>query len=261
MEPLQRGDVERFRCLIATSLGLRVEDDRLDWLADILRQRVQQRGSASAAEYLASMEVERGGREEWRVLAGQLTVVETYFFRSPEHFRALVNGVLPERIALLKGRRPLRMLSAGCASGEEPYSLAITVREHFPHLRPEDVTITAFDINSKMLAQALSARYTDWSLRDVPQELLRKYFQLNGKHYTLRRDIRSMVRLEERNLAAPGETIWEIEQYDVIFCRNVVMYLTAEAARVAIERLRHALCPGGFLFLSSAETLRGVSHG
>lgn len=261
MEPLRPGDVDRFRRLVATSLGLRVEADRLDWLADILRQRAQQRGFPSVGAYLGEMEAGGEGGEEWRELANQLTVVETYFFRSPAQFRTLANRVLPERLALRNGRRPLRMLSAGCASGEEPYSLAITVREHFPHLQPEDVTITAFDINSRMLAQAAGARYTAWSLRDVPQELCRKYFQVNGKHYTLRSDIRTMVGLEERNLATPGETLWEIEQYDVIFCRNMVMYLTAEAARVAVERLRHALCPGGYLFLSPAETLRGVSNG
>ena len=99
-----------------------------------------------------------------------------------------------------------------------------------------------------------------WSLRETPPEIRDKYFHKDGKNFILDESIRSMVTFEERNLAVEDGARWEVEQYDVVFCRNVIMYFVPEAAQLAVARLTRVLAPSGFLFLSHAETLRGLSQ-
>lgn len=233
----------------------------MDILAEALRHRVQAQKRVSLAAYLASLESGNGAYEELRTLASYLTVGETYFFRIADHFQALAEKALPERIRLVNQRRPLRFLSAGCASGDEAYSLAIVLRHHFPQVPQSEVAITGVDLNPAILVKAREARYTSWSLRETTPQMQARYFHADGKYFALDNEIRCMVNFEEGNLAAAqNNTLWESELYDVIFCRNVMMYMVPEAARVAVARLTQALAPEGFLFLSPSETLRGISH-
>src|SRR5919197_2009540 len=157
MNGMQRADVERFRSIIGARLGLQFEDDKLDMLADVLRTRLQEKGQASPSCYFSSLESIREARQELRSLASQLTISETYFFRFPEHFNAFRAVALPERMRLAHAYSPVRILSAGCASGDEAYSLAIVLREQFPQLASMNVVITGIDINPVMLTKARQA--------------------------------------------------------------------------------------------------------
>jgi chemotaxis protein methyltransferase CheR len=253
-------DVECFRTLVAQRLGLYFEDAKLDFLADVLQRRLEGTRCALFSSYQRRIVSSANEHEELRVLAEQLTVNETYFFRYPDHFRAFAEVVVPNRIQALASQRRLRILSAGCASGEEAYSLAILIRDRLPELAPLDITIHGIDVNASMVGKALRARYSPWSLRQTPADLHRKYFRADGRDFLLDCTLKPGVTFEERNLVEEDPVFWQADAFDVVFCRNVTMYFTVEATRSVISRIARSLAPGGFLFLGHAETLRGVSQ-
>jgi len=258
MEVLERAELERFRTIVGDRLRLQFDNGKVEFLADALRQRLDAR-RMSAGAYLAELG-SGNAREELRALASQLTVTETYFFRTPDHFGALAKVALPERIREAAARRRLRLLSAGCASGEEPYSLAMILREQFPEAAGWDITILGLDINPAMLAKAREASYSAWSLRQTPAEIRDKYFAAEAKSFVLDPSVRPMVTFEERNLALEDARFWSREPFDIIFCCNVIMYLVPDAVRTVVAQLTRALSPAVFLFLSHAETLRGLTE-
>jgi chemotaxis protein methyltransferase CheR len=153
----------------------------------------------------------------------------------------------------------LRILSAGCASGDEPYTLAILMRERILGAET-NVSIRAVDVNAAALERAVRGRYTAWSLRETPPDAQRRWFAAEGREFVLDPSVRALVTFDERNLTDGGSDLWLPNSYDVIFCRNVMMYFTADEAQALVDRLTAALVPGGFLFLGHAETLRGLSQ-
>jgi chemotaxis protein methyltransferase CheR len=250
--------VERFREIVASRLGLSFDDSKLAFLADVLNRHRDSIGLGSAA-YLGRLESPRQAQEELRALAAELTVNETYFFRNADQFRALARNVLPSRMTARAGQRQIRVLSAGCASGDEAYSLAILLRETVP-VPSWTISILAVDISPTMLEKARRARYSPWSLRETQPELQHRWFSRDGGDFLLDRAIRDAVVFEERNLVEDDPDLWKPDSYDVVFCRNVIMYLTPENARAVVKRIARALVPGGYLFLGHAETLRGLSQ-
>jgi len=249
-------DVERFREIVARRFGLQFEDARLSFLAEVLRRRVDASGHR-CGEYLGSLEA-ASAKSEIAALAQELTVAETYFFRNAGQFRAFTEVCLPDRMRAQAARRRLRILSAGCASGEEAYSLAILVREQMPDPSWE-VSILGVDVNPAVIEKGARALFSTWSLRETAPEVQRRWFRPEGRDFLLDEVARSAVRLEARNLVADDRELWQHEAYDVVFCRNVLMYFTPDSARAVIERMTRALAPGGYLFLGHAETLRGLS--
>jgi chemotaxis protein methyltransferase CheR len=258
MGSFEPAKLERFRSIVADRLGLHFDDGKVELLADVLRKRLQAQPGPNADAYLASLSSGSSARKEWRELAQCLTVTETYFFRGAEQFRALAEAALVERIRQHAGDRRLRLLSAGSASGEEAYSLAILLRERFPDLASWRIEILGLDLNPAMIARARRARYTKWSLRETPADLRDRYFRMDGAEFVLRDGIRSMVCFEEKNLA--GSDWANLTQFDIALCRNIVMYLVPDAVQSVIASLTQALAPEGYLFLGYAETLRGLSQ-
>lgn len=251
-----RDELERFRTAIAGRIGLRFDDGRLDFLGNVLRHRLNDLGQASST-YLDNLE-QIPSVAEIGTLAGELTVGETYFFRNAEQFRALAGVVLPQRMRARETPSELRLLSAGCASGEEAYSIAIVARETITD-PAWDVQIRAFDINPAALAKAAAARYAPWALRETSSAQRQKWFRPDGREMRPDEMIRRAVRFEAGNLVGDDPGLWPAASYDVIFCRNVLMYFAPEQMRLAVGRIARSLAPGGFLFLGHAETLHGVS--
>jgi chemotaxis protein methyltransferase CheR len=250
--------VERFRSLVARHLGLRFDDDKLGWLGEVLQRRMEA-GPLDGEAYLARLEAATGAGPELAALAQELTVVETYFFRNREQFLALQEHVVPQCLAAWPGRRSLRILSAGCASGEEPYSIAMTL--HALLADPaHDLSIQALDLNPQMIEKARRGRYTAWSLRDTPAVLQQRWFRPQGQELLLDESVRTAVDFQRRNLSEDDAVFWQPGLYDVVFCRNVLMYFTPPVARAVMARITRALVPGGYLFLGHAETLRGLSQ-
>ena len=259
---LVKNDIEQFRSILTCHLGLQFDDEKLDYLADVMLQRMHSVGRArfeSCSAYIAHLYASPKASAEWRALAEQLTVNETFFFRNSDNFLALAENVLPERIRAKAQTKQLRILSAGCSSGEEPYSLAIMVREALPDLNDWDVKIVGIDINPTILLKATQARYSEWSLRATSDDVRHRYFRANGADFVLAPEIQKMVSFEERNLVDEDPLFWKSLACDVVFCRNVLMYFTPEIARSVVGRISQALVPRGYLFLGHAETLRGIT--
>jgi chemotaxis protein methyltransferase CheR len=252
-------DVERFRAIVADRFGLYFDDTKLGLLAEVFKRRIDASGIPSEV-YLDRLMAAQNSREEIGALAEELTVTETYFLRNMDQFRALIEVALPDRMRAQRARRSLQLLSAGCASGEEAYSLAAMVRQHLPEAAGWDVTIRGVDINKAMITKARRGHYSAWSLREMPSDFQQRWFRVKGREFDLDQSIRAMVTFELRNLIEDDPSFWLPQTFDIIFCRNVLMYFVPEMARAIVTRLSRALVPGGYLFLGHAENLRGLSQ-
>lgn len=179
---------------------------------------------------------------------------ETTFFRDQHTFDALRDHLLPAVI----GQRPrqLRLWSAAASTGQEAYSLAMLMREHFAQL--PDPAILATDLSRPAMAKAAAGRYTTIEVnRGLPARLLVRYFTRDGLEWKIADDLRAMVDFQHLNLA----TTWPaLPQMDVVLLRNVLIYFDASAKAAILERVTHVLAPGGFLILGGAETTHGVDH-
>ncbi len=189
-------------------------------------------------------------------LAGRLTVGETYFFRDRNSFDLLEGNILPELIRKRrKAGRYLRIWSAGCATGEEPYSIAILLRRLMPDIGDWNITILATDINTSFLRKAEGGIYSEWSFRDVPSWVKEGFFRKNGSGFELFPELRKSVSFFYHNLA---EDVYpslanNTNGMDIMLCRNVLMYFTEAGQRKVIGRLYRCLTDGGWLMVSPAE--------
>jgi chemotaxis protein methyltransferase CheR len=253
-------DIARLRSIVSQRLGLVFDDSHLNHLVEVLRQRVRSTASPNSATYFSRLTAAGFGNSELSQLANELTVGETYFFRHPDHFRAFTEVALPQRLRERNNHRPVSILSAGCASGEEPYTLAILACETLGHIPAEEVRITGIDVSPAMLDRAARARYSGWSLRATPTDRRQQYFQNDGREYILDGRIRSMVAFERCNLLDDDPRFWRPEAFDIIFFRNVAIYFSPDTLKTVIARLARSLVPGGFLFLGPSENLRNISN-
>ncbi|HEX7896837.1 MAG TPA: CheR family methyltransferase, partial [Planctomycetota bacterium] len=228
--------VQDLRDLAAREFGLRFGEEKHDFLADVLRQRLEALGIASASAYAGRA----GTPEELRELARLLTVPETFFFRGADQLRALQEHVLPERIRARAGTRELRLLSAGCAMGEEPYTLAMLLRDGFPELRDWKLSVQGMDLNPHLLKIAARARYSAWSLRETSPERRERCFRREGNEFVPLDPYRSLVTFRDVNLSKPAPDALPFGAFDVVFCRNVIMYFTPEVMKDVVERFRLA---------------------
>lgn len=249
--------VERFREVLARRFGLHFEEFKLNLVVDVLERRSGEQ-AMTPARYVASLEGANGSKE-WRELARELTVGETYFFRNIEQFHALREAVLPARIRARGPVRRLSLASIGCSSGEEPYTMAMVLRQSLPPASGWSVSITAVDVNPDAIEKARSGRYSEWSLRGTPAEMRDRWFRREGRSLVVDENVRRMVTFEERNVVA-DQSFWSNSSFDVVFCRNMLMYLAPGMAQGVVARIAGALLPGGFFFLGHAETLRGLSR-
>jgi chemotaxis protein methyltransferase CheR len=254
---LDTAAIDRFRAAIARRLGLHFDGGKQAVLAEALRRGMDEAG-LDADAYLDLLAIADGAGREWRALARALTVTETYFFRNNAQFAALREFIVAEWLPSRPASKHLAILSAGCASGEEPYSIAMLLHAVAP---PEcAAAIHGIDINSAMLSKAAAGRYSAWSLRETADALRARYFTQQGNDCVLEDAVREAVTFEARSLHEEDGDFWRPGAFDIVFCRNVLMYFTPTAARAAIARIARSLAPGGLLFLGHAETLRGLSH-
>lgn len=206
------------------------------------------------------------GGAAWDLLVNNLTIGETYFFRNTPQFDALRYHILPELIArraeLPPVLRSLRIWSAGCSTGEEPYSLAMLLRDVLPDVEQWYVSLLATDINTVSLERAREALYKEWSFRETAATQRGKFFQQEGKAWRVRSEIRSMVTFARLNLV---ETSYPsitngTSALDLIVCRNVTIYFDELTTRQIIDRMFHALAPGGWLIVGHSEPQASVYH-
>jgi chemotaxis protein methyltransferase CheR len=242
--------------LIARTIGLHFPREHWDDLRRGLAGAAHEFGIGSIQACVAWMLSSPLTQAQIQVLAAHLTIGETYFFREPQTLNALATHVLPELIRARQGERRLRIWSAACCSGEEPYSLAILLHEALPDLDRWNVTITATDINARALRKAAEGSYGEWSFRDAPAGLKERYFNRspNGR-YVIAPHIRKLVTFAYLNLVddAYPALAADAGAMDLIFCRNVLMYFTPPQVGKVIGNLRRTLAQDGWLVVSPSE--------
>ncbi len=192
-------------------------------------------------------------------LAGFLTIGETYFFREKNHFEQMARHLFEEVIHKKRrhGNKQLRIWSAACSTGEEPYSIAMLLDSMLPDIHEWSVRILATDINPDFLARARTAVYRPWSFRGTPEWVKQRYFLIENENHAVREDIRRRVTFDFLNLADDvyPSLVTQTQAMDVIFCRNVLIYFAPEQACKVIGRLQRSLVEGGWLVLSPTETI------
>jgi chemotaxis protein methyltransferase CheR len=211
----------------------------------------------SYTEYLDHVARDTTGRE-LSELIDALTTNKTSFYREGAHFEFFQHGVLP---ALLEGSGPIRIWSAGCSSGEEPYTIGMILHESAPDIGSRDVRILATDICARVLAHARDAEYPAAAVREIPWQPAARYFVPAGRGSAptvrVRDDVRRLVRFARLNLMSA----WPMRQpFHAIFCRNVMIYFDRSTQRQLVNRFWEALAPGGYLFVGHSESLSSSSH-
>jgi chemotaxis protein methyltransferase CheR len=189
------------------------------------------------------------------MLAVELTIGETHFFRIRPQIDALQRTVIPDLLTRLGSNRRLRCWSAGCATGEEPYTLAILLREQIPAVQTWAIEILASDINLAALEAGRTAVFREWSFRDTPDHIRSRHFVPQDKNWRLAESVRAMVHFRHLNLADEAALAREIGRatFDLILCRNVTIYFSPRATQTLYQRIVEALMPGGWLILGPSD--------
>ena len=246
--------------LIYDVIGINLNDSKKELLRTRLGKRLRLLGISSFKEYFTY--VTKTDKEELTHLFDAISTNLTSFFREIEHFNFLSSTVLPSLIEEKKSRREktLRIWSAACSTGEEPYSIAMTVADALKLENGWDIKILATDISTKVIDKAVAALYPEARVNGLSKDMLKSYF-LKGTgaqkgFVKVKRNIRNMVVIRRINLNAPRYPFKK--EFDFIFCRNVLIYFDKVTQAAIISNLYHHLKKGGHLFLGHAESLTGI---
>ncbi|MDQ1681376.1 MAG: chemotaxis protein methyltransferase CheR, partial [Frankiaceae bacterium] len=255
------GEFDRLRLYLHTEAGLVFDTTRRDSLAYAVGERLPRTQCATVTDYLDHV-MSAGGATERQALLDEVTIPETYFFRNPPQIRALRNHVLPALVkrATATGSKRIVVWSAGCSTGDEPYTIAMLLREVLPVSDGWDLRIIATDLSQRALAAARRGHYGRRSLQLAEPERVTRWFEENdGGDYVVRDEVRSLVEFRHHNLVTdpapflPGEV-------DLVLCRNVTIYFDRDTTRELMGRFHRTLVDGGYLFLGHAETLWRVTE-
>jgi chemotaxis protein methyltransferase CheR len=252
-------EVELFRSLLSNRLGIDFGRHRQVFLENRLRRRMNQAGARSLFEYYRMVTRSGGNGRELEALVDEVSIHETSFFRNPAQFDALERLVLPDRVSvrLRAGDRRLRVWSAACSTGQEPYSIAITLAESVVLSESWDVDLWATDISTQVVAQARRGSYTPAQLDGVSTERRQRFFERKGDHFVVRSWVRRGLDFRQGNVleGPPSASL------DVVFCRNLMIYFDRDRQRQMVAKIEQNLLPGGYLFLGHTESLSGLSDG
>jgi chemotaxis protein methyltransferase CheR len=250
--------------LVSESIGLRFRDEDLPAVEALLAARMQGHGITEAEPYfrlLASNDA--AGRNEREHFTVRFTTGESYFLRDTKQLDVIIERLLPELIERRASTRCLRIWSAGCSTGEEPYTLAMLLSEQTAALAGWKIEIIASDINSRVLDIARRGRYTAWSFRALDEARKRKYFREDGREWVIDDRLRQMVRFEQFDLVAEQiqQHDFGVESVDLILCRNVFIYMIPDAISRVAAKFATALAEGGYLVTGHGELLGHITHG
>jgi len=262
---LQDEEFRLFRELIHRHAGIALTEAKRELVKARLAKRLRLHDLDTYQSYFDLVEREGENGPELRELINCITTNQTDFFRESHHFDFVAKELLPSHIdRVRKGKAParLRIWHAGCSTGEEPYSMAMTLRDALPAAPSVDVRQLASDIDTNVLAIAQQGVYDEDAVSKLPQNVLRKYF-LKGKGdcdglYRVRQELQSQIVFRQINLLDPAWPIRDDVRFDMIFCRNVVIYFDRQTQSRLFARFAERLKPGGHLFIGHSETLIGI---
>lgn len=250
-------DADYLRAVVMRNSGNHVDAAR-DYLFESRLQPVlRDRGFDSIEQLVLALRMDDGPHLQ-RSVAEAMTINETSFFRDSATFDLLREELLPALIAARREKRALRLWSAASASGQEAYSLAILLREHFPALANWKVEIVGTDISAAMVERSRAGRYQRIEInRGLPARLLLKYMVRTGDEWEVAPGLRSLCTFQQRNLCDPAP---RVERFDVVMLRNVMIYFPAETRRKILLDVHRSIAPDGVLFLGMSEQPRMDSH-
>lgn len=248
----------RFRDFFYRKSGIHFEESKRYFVDKRILQRIKDTGHDGFRDYFTFIRFQ-ASCEELQQLTNLLTVNETYFFREEYQFKCMVESVLPEIVKNKRGSDSIRIWSVPSSTGEEPFSIALYLLEYWKDLEHVDVEIAASDIDTQVLEKARRGLFSERSVQNLPPEMLRTYFKpAAGKTYQLVDDVREAVSFSTVNLTDPTKTKG-FKGYDLIFCRNLLIYFDNASRRQAAEAMFDALNPGGFVFLGHSESMSRIS--
>jgi chemotaxis protein methyltransferase CheR len=254
-------DYQKISRFVYETCGINLHEGKKELVKARLSKRLRSGNFSSFSDYFRFVTTQEG-TDELVHMIDSLSTNLTSFFREAKHFRKL-RDIIPETIvksAQPNGKSKFRIWCAGCSTGEEPYSLAMTVKETL-NGNHVDVRITATDISTRVLRTAVNGIYSGDRVRNIPRELLRRHFQIGqGKwrgYYRVKQELRDIVDFKRFNLMEPPS--FE-ELFDVIFCRNVMIYFDKQTQATLVQRFGDCLKDNGWLFIGHSESLTGLPH-
>lgn len=255
-EGISPSDYEGFRAFLEEACGIVLGDNKQYLVSSRLKRLQDELGVGSLGQLLDALKRDRTGGVRVRVIDA-MTTNETYWFRDQHPFMMLTEALVPE--FLDRRVRKMRIWSAACSSGQEPYSIAMALQENSSgRMRsPAEVEIVATDISATVLKHCVSGVYDDLTLsRGLSPERRQRFFAPEGKHWRIKDDCRNLVRFQEFNLM---KSFAPLGKFHVIFCRNVLIYFSPELKKDILARIAAILEPGGYLFLGGSESMANYS--
>jgi chemotaxis protein methyltransferase CheR len=254
---INEGDFEKFREFFYRKTGIQFEPSKRYFVDKRLVERIESTASGSFRSYFTKLRFEASG-EELQQLTNLMTVNETYFFREEYQFQCLVKSILPDIISRKHDKKPIRIWAIPSSSGEEPYSIALYMLEYWAGINDWDIEIVSSDIDTKILAQARQGLYSQRSVQQLPEKILRKYFRRNADGFQICDDVREAVEFTRVNLSERAETR-AYRDFDVIFCRNLLIYFDDVSRKAAAETFYDAMKPGAYICLGHSESMSRFS--
>ena len=253
-------DFNTLREMIQTETGISMGESKRQLIYRRISSRLKKLRMSSFSDYIELLE--SGDPEEFEVFLNTITTNLTSFFREKHHFEYLSDKVLPEIISKkISAGKKLRIWSAGCSTGQEPYSIAMTLREGMPDIDQWDAKVLCTDLDTQVLAKSSNGAYTQRDVDNLSAEILSKWFvpQINGGEqlYLAKPELKKLLVFNPLNLMAP----WPMKgKFDVIFCRNVIIYFDKPTQVKLMERFAEYIAPGGYLILGHSESLHGAQE-
>lgn len=261
---LKISDLEftQLRDFIYDQAGIFIAGNRKYLLENRLANRLKELNLKNFGEYYSYLQYDSGKKAELNKLFEVITTNETSFYRNPPQLKVFQTKVLP---AILdeqrkKRRKRLRIWSAGCSTGEEPYTLSMIIHDVLgSELSNWDIKITANDLSERVLKSARRAVYSEYALRTTPKEIITKYFDKDGKQYKVKPKIKQLVSFGQINLSDRMQ-VRRVERSEIVFCRNVIIYFDEAMKKKVINAYYDNLVPGGYLIIGHSESLHNITR-
>jgi len=254
---LTDADFERVREIVYSKTGMRFDESRRAYVEKRVQERILATQESNPTQYLARVRFDRSGNE-LQELINLLTVNETYFFREDYQLKCLTSAMLPE-ITKLGGRKSIRIWSLPCSTGEEAYSIAIQLLENFGGVDDFEIEIVGSDVDTKVLLAAERGFYPNRSVQYVSPRLLSKYFErVDSDTWRVSEGLQGSVTFNQISVVDRMQMLRN-GRFDVIFCRNLLIYFDDVSRRLAADNIFEALHPGGFICLGHSESMGRIS--
>jgi chemotaxis protein methyltransferase CheR len=255
-------EFKQLRDFIYEQSGIYIADNRKYLLENRLGNRLKELSLKDFGEYYYYLRYDSGRRQELNRLFEVITTNETSFYRNPPQLKVFQDNVLTDVVEeqRKKGQKKLHIWSAGCSTGEEPYTLAIILLEVLKgEIASWNIRITANDLSEAVLKSAKAGIYNEYALRTTPKEIIGRHFDEKDGRFQVKDSVKRLVQFSQVNLS-DRTALKRVERSQIVFCRNVIIYFDDEMKRRVISAFYDNLLPGGYLLIGHSESLHNISR-